>query len=255
MYPQSIQHTLEDFKSPFEYTASVEAETLSIDLATLIANGEAFGLSAEDFLTRSSATQRGRLLVAAALVVAGQGYAGASVRDIVAAAGVSRSTFYENFDGKDDCLIAAYEATVTASLARMADAALAAADQGWHAGLVSGVRSVFDDIRRRPAVARATYVELGSAGAAVLQARRHGNDRFADHVRALADAVRRADPRMPEVSLGRIGLLVSGLDLRIAYVLNEGRLDELDEVEALAIEAIDAMYSPALAPAKVARRG
>lgn len=227
---------------------------MTIDLATLIANGEAFGLSAEDFLTRSSATQRGRLLVAAALVVASHGYAGASVRDIVAAAGVSRSTFYENFEGKDDCLIAAYQAAVTASLGRMADAALAAADAGWHAGLLAGVRSVFDDIRQRPAVARATYVELGSAGAAVLQARRAGNDRFADHVRALADAVRRVDPRMPEVSLGRIGLLISGLDLRIAYALVDPRPGGLEEVEALAVEAIDAMYSPALAPARTARR-
>lgn len=226
-------------------------EPVTIDLATLIANGQAFGLSPEDFLTRSSATQRGRLLVAAALVVAGRGYAGASVTDIVAAAGVSRSTFYENFDGKDECLIAAYQATVTTTLARMAEAALQAAAQGWRAGLVAGVHAVFDAIRERPAVARATYVELGSAGAAVLVARREGNDRFAEQVGALADLVRRVDPRMPEVGLGRIGLLISGLDLRIAYALNEGRIEELDLIEAVAVEAIDAMYSPALADAQV----
>lgn len=235
----------------------------TFDLATLIGNGEAFGLSPEDFLTRSSSTQRGRLLVAAALVVARQGYAGASVSDIVAAAGVSRSTFYDNFDGKDECLIAAYQTTVTTSLARMAEAAMAAAGNGWRAGLVAGVHSVFTEIRERPAIARATYVELGSAGAAVLAARREGNDRFAQHVRSLADAVRQVDPRMPDVSLGRIGLLISGLDLRIAYVLNEARaretgatapgdgLKELDVIEQLAVEAIDAMYSPALADALV----
>ncbi len=230
-------------------------EPVTIDLATLIANGQAFGLSPEDFLTRSSATQRGRLLVAAALVVAGQGYAGASVSDIVAAAGVSRSTFYDNFEGKDDCLIAAYQATVTTSLARMAEAARAAAGEGWRAGLVAGVHSIFTDIRERPDVARATYVELGSAGAAVLKARREGNDVFAEHVRALADAVREIDPRMPDVSLGRIGLLISGLDLRIAYALNEGRLQALDQIEALTVEAIDAMYFPALADEPVGARG
>lgn len=223
------------------------ADVASFDLATLIDNGVAFGLSTTDFLTRSGATQRGRLLVASTLVVAERGYAKASVSDIVAAAGVSRSTFYDNFTGKDDCLIAAYQATVTTSLSRMAETAMAAAADGWRAGLVAGVRLIFSDIRERPLVARATYVELGTAGAGVLAARREGNDRFAEHVAALAAAVRQVDPRMPEVSLGRIGLLISGLDLRIAYALNEGALDRLDQVAELAIEAIDAMYSPALA--------
>lgn len=225
------------------------ADVASIDLTTLLANGVAFGLSPEDFLTRSSATQRDRLLVAAALVVAERGYAKASVSDIVAAAGVSRSTFYEGFDGKDDCLIAAYQATVTTSLARMAKAAMAAATDGWHAGLVAGVRLIFDDIRERPMIARATYVELVAAGPGVLAARRDGNDRFAEHVHALASAVRKVDARMPDVSLRRIQLLISGLDLRIAYAINAGEFDQLDKLADLTIEAIDAMYSPALAPA------
>lgn len=223
------------------------AEVQSVDLATLIANGEAFGLSPEDFLTRSSATQRGRLLVAAALVVAERGYAKASVSDIVSAAGVSRSTFYESFEGKDDCLVAAYQTAVTVTMNRMAQAATAAAADGWHAGLVAGVRSVFADIKDRPAVARATYVEMGSAGSGVLVSRRQGNDRFAEHVYALAKLVRQVHPKMPEVGLGRIQLLVSGLDLRIAYAINEGSPDQLDAVADLAIEAIDAMYDPALA--------
>jgi AcrR family transcriptional regulator len=223
---------------------------MTFDLHTLIANGVAFGMAPTDFLTRSAATQRGRLLVAASLVVAERGYAKASVRDIVTAAGVSRTTFYDNFDGKEDCLIAAYQATVTTSLSRMAEAATAAATDGWRAGLLAGVQLIFSDIRERPMIARATYIELVSAGPRVLACRREGNDRFAEHVAALATAVRQVDPRMPEVSLGRIQLLISGLDLRIAYALNEGGSDQLDEVEALAIESIDAMYSPALAAAR-----
>ncbi|MGO4256981.1 TetR/AcrR family transcriptional regulator [Marmoricola sp. RAF53] len=222
-------------------------DVVSVDLSALIANGEAFGLSPEDFLTRSSATQRGRLLVAATLVVAERGYAKASVSDIVTAAGVSRSTFYENFQGKDDCLVAAYQAAITVTMSRMAEVATAAAADGWHAALVAGVHSVFDDVRARPAVARAIYVELGAAGAGVLVSRREGNDRFAEHVHALAALVRQVNPEMPEISVGRIQLLISGLDLRIAYAINEGSDDQLDAVADLAIESIDAMYSPVLA--------
>lgn len=216
----------------------------TIDVPILIANGVAFGLSPEDFLTRSAATQRGRLLVASALVVAERGYAKASVSDIVAAAGVSRSTFYESFDGKDDCLIAAYQATVTTSLARMSERAIEAAVDGWDAGLTAGVRLIFDDIRARPLVARATYVGLVAAGAGVLAARREGNARFAEHVRALTDAWRQVDPRVPEVGLDRIELLISGLDLRIAYVLHSGDLDQLDALAELAVDAFDVMFRP-----------
>ena len=227
----------------------MSADVRTVDLATLIANGEAFGLLPEDFLTRSATTQRGRLLVAATLVVAERGYAKASVSDIVTAAGVSRSTFYENFPGKDECLVAAYQAAITATMNRMADVATAAAEaEGWRAGLVAGVGSVFDDIRKRPAVALATYVELGAAGVGVLVSRREGNDRFAEHVHALAKMVRQVHPQMPDVDLGRIQLLISGLDLRIAYAINDGSPDVLDAVETLAVEAIDAMYAPAPAP-------
>ena len=38
-----------------------------------------------------------------------RGYAGTSVADIVRSAGVSRQTFYELFDSKQDCFLASYE--------------------------------------------------------------------------------------------------------------------------------------------------
>lgn len=53
--------------------------------------------------------QRWRLLGAAAEVLAERGYAQITTADIAGRAGVSRSTFYEHFDGLDACLLAAYE--------------------------------------------------------------------------------------------------------------------------------------------------
>src|SRR5947209_6095699 len=112
------------------------------DTLSLLADGPALGLAPAEFLSRSSETQRGRLLVAGALVIAKKGYGRATVSDIVAAAGVSRTAFYEHFDGKDDCLVEAYRASVTITLERMAAAATAAAAEGWRAALAAGVRSV-----------------------------------------------------------------------------------------------------------------
>src|SRR5689334_4255912 len=53
--------------------------------------------------------QRVRILDATAIVVAERGYEAATVADIVRAAGVSRSTFYEQFASKEACFLEAYE--------------------------------------------------------------------------------------------------------------------------------------------------
>src|ERR1700752_5261293 len=72
-------------------------------------------------------SQRGRLLAAMAAAVAVKGYAGVAVADVIAQAGVSRKTFYEHFDNKEECFLAAYDAGVELILdaidAAIADAA------------------------------------------------------------------------------------------------------------------------------------
>jgi AcrR family transcriptional regulator len=55
------------------------------------------------------AHQRERLLDAATAAMAEQGYAELTVRDLIDRAGVSRRTFYQLFEGKDDCVFAAHE--------------------------------------------------------------------------------------------------------------------------------------------------
>src|SRR6266550_4193374 len=50
---------------------------------------------------------RGRMLEAIAQAVAMKGYAATTVGDVIARAGVSRKTFYEQFADKEDCFYAA----------------------------------------------------------------------------------------------------------------------------------------------------
>jgi len=54
------------------------------------------------------ALQRERLLAGMAKAVARRGYTDATVAQAIAYAGVSRSTFYEHFDDKEDCFLAAF---------------------------------------------------------------------------------------------------------------------------------------------------
>jgi AcrR family transcriptional regulator len=54
------------------------------------------------------ANQRRRLIAGASRALVEQGYAELTVKHVIEAAGVSRTTFYANFDNKRDCVLAAH---------------------------------------------------------------------------------------------------------------------------------------------------
>lgn len=58
---------------------------------------------------RMSELQRGRIVAAAAETLAERGCSAITVEEIAARAGVSRKTFYEHFEKREGCLIAALE--------------------------------------------------------------------------------------------------------------------------------------------------
>src|SRR5580698_1333323 len=74
--------------------------------------------------------QRVRLLAAALSVVREGGYGGMSVSRITSRAGVSRRTFYELFEDREDCFLAVFDEAVERA-SRRADAAYGAASGGW----------------------------------------------------------------------------------------------------------------------------
>src|SRR5580700_6188724 len=59
-----------------------------------------------------SEVQRARMLMAARQVAAQEGYARMSVERVVARAGVSRKTFYDLFENREECFLAAYDDAV-----------------------------------------------------------------------------------------------------------------------------------------------
>src|SRR5882672_7583427 len=56
--------------------------------------------------------QRERLIAALATAVAAKGYAAVTLADITREAKVSRRVFYENFAGKEECFLAAFEVVI-----------------------------------------------------------------------------------------------------------------------------------------------
>ncbi len=64
-------------------------------------------------------SQRERLLEAAVRVVAAKGYGAMTVGDLTKEAGVSRTTFYELFEDKEACFLAAYDNAVEVLVRRV----------------------------------------------------------------------------------------------------------------------------------------
>lgn len=113
------------------------------------------------------APRRDRILDAAEQRIAADGWAGASIEAIVKAAGVSSVTFYEYFESKEDCFVAAFDRAVDAATAELARAAAgdpAAGGLSWPEQFATGLRALTRLIAAGPERARLCLVEAQTGG-------------------------------------------------------------------------------------------
>lgn len=106
--------------------------------------------------------RRGRFVAALAQAVDEKSYVDLTIADILACAGASRRTFYEQFNDKLDCLLAAYDDVVRAPL-RAALTAFRQAD-AWPAQVRAGLAALLTALAERPAETRLWLVESLTAG-------------------------------------------------------------------------------------------
>jgi AcrR family transcriptional regulator len=182
--------------------------------------------------------QRARLLAAMATVVADKGYATTTVADVVRAAGVSRSTFYELFASKEACFIDAYNEGVEDLLQAVRDA-VHEAPPDWRAQLRAGIRAYLDRLTRTDHFARVYIDEIHAAGAAALDARADALRRFADRYHASFSQARAADPALREPDPDALLVLCAGTEQLVAERLRAGGdVRALEDVFCTCAEAV-----------------
>ncbi len=106
--------------------------------------------------------QRERLFAATVELVAKRGYRNTSVDHIVKAARVGYVAFYDLYEGKEDCFLAAFDRIVAESAAAVTTA-VAEAD-GWPEEMAAGLACLLDLIVADPRRARIALVEVQAAG-------------------------------------------------------------------------------------------
>jgi len=114
-----------------------------------------------------SPLQRERILDAVERLAAERGLAGSSIEAIVKVAGVSSVTFYEFFEGKEECFVAAFERAVGEVAEELAEAAAgdpAAGGFSWSEEVATSLRALLRRIAKRPERAWLCLVEAQAGG-------------------------------------------------------------------------------------------
>jgi AcrR family transcriptional regulator len=185
-----------------------------------------------------ASSQRARLLAAMATVVAEKGYAATTVADVVSAAGVSRSTFYELFASKEACFLDAYDQGVD-DLLHAVRAAVHQADRDWRAQLRAGIRAYLAQLARMDHFSRMYIDEIHAVGPAALNARAEALRRFADRYHASFSQARAADPTLREPHPDALLVLCAGTEQLVAERLRaDGDVRELEDVFCTCAEAV-----------------
>jgi AcrR family transcriptional regulator len=190
--------------------------------------------------------QRERLIAGLAEAIAENGYAGTTIAHITRHAAVSRRTFYEHFDSKDECFVAAYD-VVMEQLRERVDTAFNQEDE-WPRAVKAGIAAMLEFLAAEPNLARLSMVEALVAGPVVV-------DRYDAAIRGLipyfeagrsgrsAEVLAALSPTIEEALVGG---MVSLISRRVAA----GRVEEL---ESLLPDLVEFALTPYLGSAEAAK--
>jgi AcrR family transcriptional regulator len=113
-----------------------------------------------------AAHKRRRMIEAMCELCAEQGYEATKIADVVRRAHVARKTLYDNFSGKEELFLAAFDATLADAASAVAEACEAVADAAWEVRAEAGLRALLEFISAQPAAAALCLVEAPAASPA-----------------------------------------------------------------------------------------
>lgn len=122
------------------------------------------------------ANQRARIQSAMIEIVGEEGYDAVTVRRLAKLAGVSTRTFYEHFEGKEECFLRTYELVVQRTAARVVSSQRGETD--WRKRLALAFEALTEEIVSKPRAARLALHEVFAAGPAAFDALERAEDLF-----------------------------------------------------------------------------
>lgn len=174
------------------------------------------------------ATQRERIIAGMVAGANSSGYEGASVSVVIGQAGVSRPTFYEYFDDRDDCFVATISDIQDRVLARIR---ASIAESAPEESLTAAIRAIVSFAHTEPRNARFLMKESLAGGPRALDARDEG---VAQAAVLVEDELSSVPPKTPIPDVP-VPVVLGAIHRLLATRLRRGErlLDELlEELEA-----------------------
>jgi AcrR family transcriptional regulator len=187
--------------------------------------------------------QRARLLSGMIETVAEQGYGKATIANVIAAAKVSRKTFYESFDNREDCYRAAYEA----SFDFLREQVTAGSSQvEWPDSVRGGLAAFLESLGAHPLLAAFFLISPAGVGDEIA-------DRHHAAIRELVEVLLAKLPAQPGGDAAteiRTEALAGGLSRLATMKVNGG---EAEDLPALLPDLVELFLRPYLGTAEAVR--
>ncbi len=168
--------------------------------------------------------QKARLQGALVEAVARHGYAGTTLRELVTLAGVSKSTFYEHFESKQDCFLSTFDEIVAQLSVRVGEAYRSGGDD--RERLTAGLTAFMNLAVEEPGAASLTAVESLTLGAAGVAHRERASEGFEALIQQSFDHSPSTHPVSPTIVRG----IVAGIRGVSYRRLRSGKGEELPTV-------------------------
>jgi len=191
------------------------------------------GSSARPALPREfiAAHKQRRIMDALAELTAEQGYEATKISDIVKRAGVARKTLYDNFEGKEEVFLAAFDAARDEALHRVEEGA---AEGDWRERLEGGLAGFLGYVAEQPTLAQMCMIEAFSATPATTK-------RYEDTLETFVELTRQTLPREAKLPETIAETLVGG----VAWIVyRQIRRGEAERAEDLLPELMEFMTAP-----------
>lgn len=184
---------------------------------------------------------RVRLLEGFAAAVSEHGYAAVTIADIVRHAKVSKRTFYEHFEDKEQCFLATYVAATDLVLAAVDAAFEASANRPWAEQIDAAIDAYVTALETNPALTRSCLVEIHAAGPRALERRREVHQAFAKMLHAFALRTRKKHPEVHPITEEMATAVVGGINELLVVQVEGGvrnRLASLRKTASTLMRAV-----------------
>jgi AcrR family transcriptional regulator len=176
-----------------------------------------------------------RIMDALAELTTEQGYEATKISDIVRRAGVARKTLYDNFEGKEEVFLAAFDAARDEVLRRVEEGS-AGTDEDWQDRIEGGLAAFLGYVAEQPILARMCMVEALSATPATTK-------RYEDALELFVELTERALPKDERLPDTIAETLVGGVAWIVYQQIRRG---DAERAEDLLPELTDFITAPFL---------